>query len=358
MRNRKYSLAVLLGVVLWPALAAAAPTVKQLVDQAVHAVHVQCYEARIRFISPTGSGQEQVAHVYHLAPDLYRVEPLAGGEPAEWCYIENAAEMVRVWLKTHVVERMPDRQFGLNDDLTVTFLRMLSGRGGTTVLKGMSGPYQVYVLRQDGTEAAPYTITVGVDQATYYPVYMLVNDVKSRRKVYYQMESIAYVRPNQLRDDLFTYAEPHEQPRPAPGRIAPPPGVSRDLPMYPAWLPEGYRIEAISVLRYGPGEKAAEAAPALIFQCQAFDAGNNLISIFETRALGADLNLDSSNCNQEGCGYAVRESGGWLITVVGPLEVDTLLKIADSLAPSAPAVQDLLQRTRERDRVLRQFTSD
>jgi hypothetical protein len=357
VRNRRCSLAILLSVALWPALAAAAPTVKELVDQAVHAVRVQCYEARMRFITPMDGGQEQVAYVYHLAPDLYRVEPLSGGEPAEWCYIENAAEMVRVWLKTRLVEQMPDRQFGLNDDLTVTFLRMLSGRGGTTVLNGMSGPYQVYVLRQDGTEDAPYTITVGVDQGTYYPVFLLVNDVKSRRKVYYQMESITYVRPSQLRDDLFTYAEPRAQQRLAPRRIGPPPGVSRELPLYPTWLPEGYRIEAISVLNYRPGEKDAEASPALIFQCQAYDAGNDLISIFQTRSLSADLDL-SSNCNQEGCGFAVRETDGWLITVVGPLKMDTLLKIADSLAPADDAVQALLSRTRDRDRVLRQFTSD
>lgn len=363
---RRISAISLLACLAWPALAVAAPKVQDIVDKAIQAVHSQCYEARMRFLSEMDGGTEQVVHIYHLAPDLYRVEPLVNGAPGELAFIENAEELVRVRPSKGIVEQMPRRQFSLNDALTVTFLRMLITRPGTTVLNGMVASCKVYVLRQDGSSQAPYTITVGVDQTTYYPVFLSVSDNKGRKRVYYEMEAIEYVHYQQLRDSLFSIPQlTAQQRKPAP-RVSPTsPGANKsasaaesdpykDLPLYPQWLPTGYRIEAISVLNYTPSDAPG---PVLVFQCEAYGQDNDLISIFQTRSDQVDLKV-SDSCNQPGCGYAMRERDGWVITVIGDKGLDTLRRIADELDRNNQRVLQLLRQTSERDRIMQQFASD
>jgi hypothetical protein len=360
------SLALLLA---WPALAFAAPSVKDLVTRAVQAVHTQCYEARMRFLSQMDGGTEQVVRVYHVAPDLFRVEPLINGEPGQLAYIENAEELVRITLGKNLVEQMPQRQFSLNDSLTVTFLRMLSERAGTTVLNGMVGSYSVYVLRQDSAKNAPYTITVGVDQKTTFPVFLSVRDERGRTRVYYEMEAIEYVTPHQLRDELFNppkSATHQKMPAPrAPSAKGPsatqtseaysvPDEVRKNLPLYPNWLPKGYRLEAISVLRYTP---SGSNNPATVFQLEAFGPNNDLISIFQTKSSGVDIKV-SDTCNEPDCGFAMRERDGWIITVIGQNGMNVLLKIADAMGGNEHRVLQLLRQTSERDRILDQFDAD
>lgn len=359
----------LLAVLACPVIAMAAPKVQEIVDKAIQAVNTQCYEARMRFMSQMDGGTEQIVHIYHLAPDLYRVEPLVNGAPGETAFIENAEELVRIRPSKSIVEQLPKRQFSLNDSLTVTFLRMLSTRPGTTVLSGMAASCKVYVLRQDGSNHAPYTITVGVDQNTYYPVFLSVSDAKGRKHVYYEMEAIEYVERHQLRDALFSYQKPATQQRmnaPQISRTAP--GAAKgtsaidqnpdnvELPLYPQWLPVGYRVEAISVLNYIP--KDAEE-PVLVYQCEAYGPDNELISIFQTRSDKVDLTV-SDKCNGPGCGYAVRERDGWVITVIGGSKsrLDTLLRIADGLDVNKQRVLQLLRQTSERDRIMQQFAAD
>jgi hypothetical protein len=363
---RRISALSMLACLVWPALAVAAPKVQEIVDKAIQAVHSQCYEARMRFLSQMDGGTEQTVHIYHLAPDLYRVEPLTNGAPGELAFIENAEELVRVRASKGIVEQMPQRQFSLNDSLTVTFLRMLSTRPGTTVLNGMVASCKVYVLRQDGSSHAPYTITVGVDQTTFYPVFLSVSDTKGRKHVYYEMEAIEYVQRHQLRDALFSFQKTETQQRMnAPRAVPTVPRADKsasaaesdpykDLPLYPQWLPTGYRIEAISVLNYTP---SGAPEPALVFQCETYGPHNDLISIFETRSDQVDLKV-SDTCNKPGCGYAMRERDGWIITVIGDQGMDTLLRIADELDLNNQRVLQLLRQTSERDRIMQQFASD
>jgi hypothetical protein len=360
------SLALMLAC---PALAYAGPSVKTLVDRAVQAVHTQCYEARMRFLSQMDGGTEQVVRVYHVAPDLYRVEPLFNGEPGSLAYIENAEELVRITLGKNLVEQMPQRQFSLNDSLTITFLRMLSERAGTTVLNGMVGSYNVFVLRQDSAKGAPYTITVGVDQKTTFPVFLNVRDEKGRTRVYYEMEAIEYVKPHQLRDSLFTAPQSAaNQKMPAPrspslkaarstqpdSSYKVPDDVRKNLPLYPNWLPKGYRLEAISVLHYTP---SGASEPAMVFQLEAFGPNNDLISIFQTKSSGVNIKV-SDTCNEPGCGFAMREHGDWIITVIGQSDMQVLLKIADAMDGNEHRVLQLLRQTSERDRILQQFAAD
>ncbi len=352
-----------------PMLAFAAPSVKDIVVKAVQAVQTRCYEARMRFLSQIDGGTEQVVRVYHLAPDLFRVEPLVNGEPGSLAFIENGEQLVRLRLGKNVIEQMPQRQFSLNDSLTVTFLRMLSTRNGTVVLNGKVGTYNVYVLRQDGKREAPYTITVGVDQVTFYPVFLSVSDTRGRRLVYYEMEAIEYKQGHQLRDQLFeipknstqrTLPAPRAGAQQAPGGAAEKSGSrvsnQRDdgLPYYPTWLPTGYRVEAISVLSYTPTDADS---PVAVFQVEAYGPDNDLISIFQTKSSAVDIDV-SDTCNDAGCGFVMREHDGWVITVIGTLGTTRMLKIADQLGDNDQRVLQLLRQTRERDRILQQFASD
>lgn len=359
----------LLFALACPMLALAAPSVKQIVSKAVQAVQTQCYEARMRFLSQIDGGTEQVVRIYHLAPDLYRVEPLVNGEPGSLVFIENGEEMVRMRIGKNVIEEMPQRQFSLNDSLTVTFLRMLSERNGTAVLNGNVGSYKVYVLRQDGRKEAPYTITVGVDQKTYFPVFLTVSDTRGRRLVYYEMEAIEYKQAHQLRDALFGIPENTSQrmfPAPRAGAVQPPSASTEKsgshipngreliLPMYPTWLPTGYRVEAISMLSYTPN---GADSPVAVFQVEAYGPDNDLISIFQTKSSAVNMDV-SDTCNEPGCGFVIREHGGWVITVIGTLNRDRMLKIADQLGENDQRVLQLLRQTHERDLILQQFASD
>jgi hypothetical protein len=364
---RRISSISLLVCLAWPALAVAAPKVQEIVDKAIQAVHSQCYEARMRFLSQMDGGTEQTVHIYHLAPDLYRVIPLTNGADGDLAFVENAEELVRIRPSKSIVEQMPQRQFSLNDSLTVTFLRMLSTRPGTTVLNGKVASCKVYVLRQDGSRHAPYTITVGVDQTTFYPVFLSVGDTKGRKHVYYEMEAIEYVQRHQLRDELFIIPKSTTQQRMNAPRVSPTApkaqkGAStvdndpqtKDLPLYPQWLPTGYRIEAISVLNYVPN---GAAEPVLVFQCEAYGPDNDLISIFQTRSDKVNLKVSDSS-NDSGRGYAMRERNGWVVTVIGKPGLDKLLRIADELDANDQRVLQLLRQTSERDRILQQFASE
>src|SRR5471032_2009394 len=89
--------ACLVLLVAWPVWAMAAPDVRGLVDGAIQALKTKSYDARLRFLSIFDGGEEKTVHIYHVAPELYRVVPLFnGGVPGTAVYIENSVELVRV----------------------------------------------------------------------------------------------------------------------------------------------------------------------------------------------------------------------------------------------------------------------
>ncbi|MCH7472915.1 hypothetical protein IIA79_08195, partial [bacterium] len=158
---------VLLAASLWPTWALATPSVEEIVSKAVEALRTTSYEARMKLVSHFEGGTEQVVRIYHVAPELYRVEQIvvgsfeapagAGAGDPGIVYIENAEELVRI--RGKVVETMPLRRFHLNDALAIKFLRDLGRYPGTTVLNGWVGQYEVHVLRQEMGPNKPYTIT-------------------------------------------------------------------------------------------------------------------------------------------------------------------------------------------------------
>jgi hypothetical protein len=357
MTKRAWLTALLL---LWPVLAHAAPSAAKLVDQAVIALSKQCYRAQMRFISPNSPQDIQEAMFYHVAPDLYCVQPLINGQPSDIEYIENAEECVRRYKKAKVIEVMPSRQFCVNDQLTKKFLRDLGRLPGTVVLSGMVGKIKVYILRQDATQVKPYMITVAIDQKTSFPVFLLVTDMQDRRRVYYEMNSIEYLKPHQLRDELFTIPEYKNEQRiktpQLPSKVAsgaapaPASAGASSLPLYPGYLPKGFIVEAISKLNYVP-QVEGRLVQAVVYQCDAFGPRSQLVSIFQTQTRQVNLKVNESY-NREDSGFVILEKNGWVITVIGDMKKSYLMKIAEGLESNPKLVKALLEQTEARDKVI------
>jgi hypothetical protein len=358
-------LPLLCMLLLWPVAALAAPTVQQLVEKAVDALDSTSYEGRMRFLSQFEHGQELTVAIAHVAPDLYRVTPLVSGKPGDLYYIENAAELLRVTPSQGTVVSLPIRQFALSDALTVKFLRDLGTHSGTVVLDGTVGKYPVYALRQDAQKDKPYTITVGLDKQNYMPIFLLVTDGEGARRVYYEMESIDYRQHTEIADANFIAPAASSQPAPKQrssvpalqlpnGPLPPSTEASRDdtgngsLPLYPGWLPEGYRLEGVTLLNYAPEGQQ----PVLVYQFEIFGPRlDDMISVFQTSSEGMDFGKD---CNEPDCGYYVEQRGPWFIAVLGSQQLKVLQRIADQLAADDAQLLPLLQQTMARDRIWQQ----
>ena len=175
--------------------------VQEYIEKAIKALRETSYEARMKYLSPFDPGLEQQVHIFHVAPELYRIIPLENGEDGNLVYIENAVELVRI--RGGFVETMPIRQFYNNDSMTAKFLRDLGHHAGTTLLTGLVGDQEVYILRQSTSQDKPYTITVGLDKTNYFPLFLLVLDSEGKRRVYFEMEVVEYCNPGALKDDYF-----------------------------------------------------------------------------------------------------------------------------------------------------------
>ena len=111
------TLLLILGLVFWSVQVCwAAVTAPELANKAVQALNSKCYEARMRYMSQFEGGEVSKVHIWHVAPDLYRVEPLMRKTIGEWdpsgvVYVEDARELVRFNPKTSKVEAMPERRF-------------------------------------------------------------------------------------------------------------------------------------------------------------------------------------------------------------------------------------------------------
>ena len=361
---------LILAVLIWPAMAQAAPDVAKLVDSAVKSLCTQCYQATMRFISPADPGSEQEAIIYHVAPELYRVEPLVNGKAGAFAYIENAEEAVRLDPKTGMVWIMPDRQFFTNDQLTKKFLRDLSRLPGTVVLTGMVGKVNVYILRQDATPTKPYMITVGIDQRNSFPIFLLVTDAQGERRVYYEMEGIEYLKSHQLRDDLFMITsdksrrvqqaqrfEQHRQSSAVGGAAPAPQSAQRSLPLVPGWLPKDYHLEAISQLNYMP-QLDGKLVAAPVYQCEAYGPMSQLISIFMVQRDDVQMEVDEKELNQPRTGYAIRVIDGWIIAVFGEQSLNDLLHIIEDMQSKPDIARKLILQTEARDQVLHEAMPD
>ncbi len=367
---RRISLLVVLFGLLGTAAAHAEklPHPSELINQAIGALRDKSYVATMRFLSGLDGGEERVIEIRHLAPDLYRVQPLDKGRRADEYYVENAVELVRVYRGNFMA--MPVRQFAVNDALTVKFLRDLSQTTDTAVLDGQVGERKVYVLRRDPVKGREYTVTVGIDRQNYFPLYLLVTDKVGVRQVYYQMETISFVSDKQLADklpdsdfDLSVFDGKEQQRVRAPGNAAksssqaaglaaPSPSSAMPLPLYPIWLPKGYEVEAIYSLGCqlrksgGAGDDAAE-----IFHVEAYGPSGELLSIFQTLALDSKDSLGKL-AEKPGDGFVAVEKDGWTIAIFGDLNRETLMRVAGSLSSDRDKVVKLLQQTQRRDEIL------
>jgi hypothetical protein len=358
---------------LCPALAFAAPKVETLVEQAIKTLRTKSYEARLRFTPQFDADKEEVVRMYHVAPDLYRVEPLASGLPISVYVIENAAELVRI--KGGDVQQLPERQYSITDALTAKFLRDLGTHPGTVVLDGKFQGAAVYILRQDVTKEKPYLVTVGLRKDNSFPVFLDVIDAQGRQRMRNRYEWIRFRAPTDLKDQLFVVPEtgfqrsrpprPQKSPQfeavPAPkAGASTAKGTSRasrgiadvDIPLFPGWLPKGFDLEAISVLDYN-------RTPAVVYQFEVYGPRlDDMVSIFQMQCdeLG-NCDLDKLLSPEQGGGYVLGKRDGWVVAVFGELPKNELEQVLAGLkAGQQEAIVRLLSETQQRDQMLHDAT--
>jgi outer membrane lipoprotein-sorting protein len=362
-------LLLLACLALVPATALAAD-VQQLVDKAIAALDGTCYEARMRYMSDPDSDDVQEVHIYHVAPDLYRVEPLVNGETSGIYYIENGKDLVRVdgsGGRTPIAEPLPRRQFHLDDALKRNFLTELSKFHGTSVLNGSVGDVDVYVLRQDPHSQKPYTITVGLDKRYYFPLFLEVRDVKGRRRVYFEMTVIQYQPRLSFSDKLFQVPKQavtanSRAPRPpklASNILRNEQGPTCPLPPYPSakTLPEGYKVEGLTVLAY-PNKSKSKGGSSMVFQYEITGPQpDDVISLFLTQDLDVEFYMDNKD-PESTFGYFVQQKGDWLIAVFGDLPAKSLQGIVDGLQKQPDQARELLEVTQAREAIVQEALGD
>jgi hypothetical protein len=204
-------------------------------------------------------------------------------------------------------------------------------------------------------------ITVGLDKHNYFPLFLLVLDGAGQRRVYYEMEAIEYSSPAALSDELFMIPEQEGLKRTSSPRSRPLyPNAQLEfsedddvlLPLYPGWLPRGYRLEGISVLEHFPASNG-EREPSLVYQLEVYGPQLDLLSIFQTPAEGLDLALDPT-LNQQGTGFFIQERNGWLVAVLASpeLPIEVLDEITNGLiVGSRDELLRLIEETLARDEV-------
>lgn len=335
--------------------------VQEYIEKAIEALRATSYEARMNFLSPFDPGLEQQVLIFHVAPELYRVIPLEGGEEGNLVYIENAVELVRV--RGGFVETMPIRQFYNNDSMTIQFLRDLGRHEGTTLLAGLVGDQEVHILRQNTSQEKPYTITVGLDKANFFPLFLLVVDSEGKRRVYFEMEVVEYCKPGELKDDYFI-------PQGEFAKLPPPrqktssalwavgqleleeelSGRGHNLPLVPlsSSLPLGYTLESISRLDF-PTKSGGE--PALVFHLEIFGPRGDVLSIFETQSDNFSLDAPQTSLAGEAC-YVLSSIDGWMVAAFGSLSAGDLLLIIEGLRIDNFKAAQLLDETLARQQFM------
>lgn len=338
----------LLALLLWP-VAAHAAEAGALLDKSIKAIWETSFQAKMRFLSQFESGQMREVRIYHVAPDRYRIEPLSSGRPSGGYFVENSDELL--WVNGDLATRMPQRQFSINDMLTIHFLRELGKTPGTTVLEGRVGERAAFMLRH-ASAAGGYEVTVGVDQQTHYPLYLMVTDRNGRTRVYYEMQSIEYRTAGSLPPSLFTV--PRSQMRNMPARPtsgAQLASLTPALPLYPGWLPPNYRIGTVNLLSC---PRADDKDCALVYQLEAHGPRiTDIVSIFQMQAEGAEQTIRSLSLSPN-AGYVVMKNGPWVVAVFGDLQQEELAKVAKHLTRRDDRVRTLLEETRVLDRIREQ----
>ena len=357
-------LTVLACLVLAP-FAAQAADVQQLVDNAIDALNTTCYEARMRYLSSLDGKDVQEVLIYHVSPDLYRAEPLVGGEPCGVYYIENGKELTRVDGsngRTPIAEQLPVRQFHLDDTLKAKFLSDLALFQGTTVLNGTVGDTEVYVLRQDPHTQKPYTITVGLDKRNYFPLYLEVRDVNGQRRVYFEMTVIEYQPRLSFADSLFKVPDQAvaantrapRQPKQAANIMKSANGATCALPPVPveSTLPEGYKVEGLTVLAYP--SRQSQNGQSTVFQYEILGPEpDDVMSLFMTQDLNVEFFMDKKD-PEVSFGYLVEQQAGWLVAVFADQPVAVLQKVINGLREHPEEAQELLEVTQARDAIVQQ----
>jgi outer membrane lipoprotein-sorting protein len=349
---RRIGLALLLLAAL-PTVCHAAPSVQELVNAAVEALRDTSYSSRMRFISHQDMGETREVNIYHVAPELYRIEQLSGGKSTGEVFIENGEELVRI--SRDDIYEIPVRQFSMNDSMTTKFLRDLGKFPGTTVLNGMVGMTEVWMLRQDSIHEKPYTVTVGLDKKSSFPLYLMVNDASGKPKVYYEMTSFQRKKPTDLPDKLFTFdadSLSRQTRQAAPQRATSGAGGSSSaLPLYPGWLPKRYRVEAVSALQCPLSASSGKQTVAPMYQIEIYGPGLDLISIFQMREDDCGFDLKTLDLNKTG-EFVVSKRGEWLVAAMGSRDREELERMLEKLEPSPQRVMKLLELTAARDAVL------
>jgi hypothetical protein len=213
-------------------------------------------------------------------------------------------------------------------------------------------PEEAWMLRQDMVLTKPYMITVGIDKKTWFPLFLMVVDGQGRARVYYEVEEIEYRKASAMADSLFQVPEAKAQLRlpfaPEGGSGMLKIGADHPLPLFPAYLPQNYRVESLSLLSCPRGVPGKDCA--LVYQLEAYGPQlDDLVSIFQMQSGGNAENSIKKLKQIKDSGYYLTEKNGWVIAVFGDLPQDKLKKIAGGLTRKPDRVKPLLQQTVQRD---------
>jgi hypothetical protein len=197
--------------------------------------------------------------------------------------------------------------------------------------------------------------------------------------VYYKMEAIEYVSAMDIKDYLFDIealtAKRQVSPRVnelapqqfdtqgnqeegyslrlrSPSAAADSIGQQLDLPLYPTNLPEGYHLDAITLLDCSP-LAAYTGEEAVVYQLEIYGPRGDLLSVFQTHLDDSGME-PGSVIAEESEKFVLQQVNGWLTIAFGSLPVSELEMVLDGLSDRDEQVRLLLEETKARDLVIQQ----
>lgn len=373
-----------------------APTVDELINRAIASLENTSFEGRMRYSDPYGNGQEKLVDILFLSPSSFRVQPmLSEKQKAGYYYIENSDRLVKVYQDGAIVEELPERQFIIDNLMRRKLLETLAGKPNVSLLHGVFNGEPVYILRDEGSGAGSYSITIHVSERNDYPISLEMLGQDGERLQYYELEEVIFLTTAEVPDEAFSIPKgPYTTGGGVPDTVAPRiadvviPERSRGAsstgeesqlaykpstakmaqqaeadaegellnipyPLLPTWLPKGYRLSAISPLDFSEAEQ-----PLLVYQLELYNPFNEgVISIFETRSQELEELFMAGRGVGEERYFVSTSDDGWLVAVFGSISESQFDQIFESLERDDDEAHDLISRTMSKEK-LRKWAQD
>ncbi len=124
------------------------------------------------------------------------------------------------------------------------------------------------------------------------------------------------------------------------------------LPLYPTQLPEGYHLDAITLLDCSP-LAAYTGEDAVVYQLEIYGPRGDLLSVFQTH-LDERALAPGERIAEESQRFVLQQVNGWLTAAFGSLSVAELEWVLEGLSGRDELVRQLLDETQARDLVVQQ----